>query len=101
MLDQATSDQERHELLNILCKMCSRQRMLPKVMHVGHLTGELVEADSGGHAVIFRAQRNNRSVAVKTIRITMNSDFDKCHSVNKLTFIYLKGFLTIGFVGIL
>lgn len=57
-------------------------------MHVeGGLTTELVEAERGGHATIFRAQHNNRSVAVKTIRITMSSDFDKCHSVSTSTFV--------------
>ena len=85
MLDRARLDQERHELLNILCKMCSRQRMLPNSMHVGRLTGELVEAERGGNTVVFRAQHNNRSVAVKTIRITMSCDFDKRHSVSMST----------------
>ena len=61
--------------------MCSRQRVLPQSMHLGRLTGELVEAERGGHATIFQTQHNNRQVAVKTIRVTMSSDFDRCHSV--------------------
>lgn len=86
----------------MLCKMCSRQRILPKSMHVdGGLTGELVEMERGGHATIFLAQHNNISVAIKTIRVNMNSDFDKCHSVNTPNFIYLKSFLTMRFAGIL
>lgn len=96
-----TFDRERHELLNDLCKMCSRQRMLPKSMHLtGGLTGELVEEDSGGYAVISRAQHKNLPVAVKTVRIT-SSNFDECHRVNALASMYLEGFLTMGFVGIL
>ena len=71
--------------------------MLPKSMRVvGRPTGELVEADRGGHTVIFRAQHNNRTVAIKTIRVTMTSDFEKCHSVNTSTFILLESFLTCG-----
>ena len=62
--------------------------MLPNSMHMaGSLTRELVEAERGGHATIFRARHNNRQVAVKTIRVT-SSDFDKCHSVNMTTFTY-------------
>ncbi|KAF9784423.1 kinase-like domain-containing protein [Thelephora terrestris] len=57
--------------------MCSRRRMLPRSMHtVIRLTGEPVEAIRGGQSVIFRAQHRGRQVAVKTIRITMSSDFD-------------------------
>ena len=71
-------------------------------MHVeGGLTGELIEAERGGNATIFRAQHNNCLVAVKTIRVTMNSDFDKCHSVSSWTFMYLKCCPTMRFVGIL
>ncbi|KAF9789222.1 kinase-like domain-containing protein [Thelephora terrestris] len=78
-LDRATCDQERRELLNSLCKTCDRLRMLPKSMHLeGRPTEGLVEVNSGGHAVIFRAEHSGRSVAVKTIRIT-SSTFDKCH----------------------
>ena len=76
--------------------------MLPKSMHLGAcLTGELVEAVHGGQAVIYQAQHNNHLVAVKTIRINMSSDFDKCYSVNGLTFTCLENFLTVEFVGIL
>ena len=70
-------------------------------MHVdGPLTGELVEAERGGHATIFQTKHNNRQVAVKTIRITMNCDFDQCHSVGA-PIICLESFLTMGTVGIL
>ena len=101
MMDHATRDQERHELFNILCKTCSRLRMLPKSTRMGgRLTGELVEMDSGGHAVIFRARYNNRSVAIKTIRVT-TSNFDRCHSVSATTSTHLESFLKMRFVGIL
>ena len=71
-------------------------------MHVeGPLTGELVEAERGGHATIFQTKHNNRQVAVKTIRITMNCDFHKCHSVSTSVSMRLESFLTMGTVGIL
>ena len=68
--------------------------MLPKEMHVGRLIGQLVEEYHGGRAVIFRAQRNNHQVAIKIMRVTMCSDFDKCRSVSTSTFMSLEGFLT-------
>ena len=69
-------------------------------MHVeGPLNGELVEAERGGHATIFQTKHNNRQVAVKTIRITMNRDFDKCHSVRTSVSMRLEIFLTMGTVG--
>ena len=70
-------------------------------MHMGGcLTGELIEMDSGGHAVISQALYKNRSVAVKTIRVT-TSNFDRRHSVSATTVTYLESFLTVRFVGIL
>jgi hypothetical protein len=67
MLDHMACDEDRHKLLNILCKMCSRQRMIPKSMHVGgRPSGELIEEYHAGHATISRAEHNGRPVAVKT-----------------------------------
>ena len=63
-------------------------------MHVGRLTEQLVEEYHGGRAVVFRARRKNHQVAVKIMRVTMCSDFDKCHSVSTSTFMSLEGFLT-------
>ena len=76
-------DQDRHGLLNILCKMCSRQRMVPKSMLAGeHLNGELIEEYEGGHATIYRGVHEGRPVAVKVMRVYATSDSDKCCSVN-------------------
>jgi hypothetical protein len=59
-------------------------------MHVlGGITGELVEAERGGNSIIFQAQHNDCTVAVKAIRITMNTDFDNCYSVSLLNFMCL------------
>ena len=78
-------DQDRHELLNILCKMCSRQRMIPKSMHMDkRLNGELIEEYDGGHATIFRGEHKDRPVAVKVVRVYLTSDFGKCFSVRAL-----------------
>ena len=82
-LENMTCDRNRHELLNILCKICSRNRITPKSMHVNkRLTGKLVEEYSGGQATVFRAERHGCQVAVKMVRIYMTSDFGKCLSVS-------------------
>ena len=84
MLDHMACDEDRHKLLNILCKMCSRQRMIPKSMHVGErLNGELIVEYNGGQAIVYRAEHNGRAVAVKTVRIYLTSDFSKCLSVSR------------------
>ena len=84
MLDHMVCDEDRHKLLNILCKMCSRKQMIPKSMHVDkHLNGELIEKYYGGQAIISRAEHNGRPVAVKTVRIYLTSDFSKCFSVSR------------------
>ena len=84
MLDHMVCGEDRHQLLNMLCKVCSRQRMIPKSMYtVERLNGELVEEYDGGHAIISRAEHNGRRVAVKTVRIYLTSDFGKCFSVSK------------------
>jgi len=84
MLGHMACDEGRHKLLNILCKMCSRQRMIPKSMHMAErLSGKLVEEYDGGHAIVSRAEHNGRPVAVKVMRIYLTSDFDECFSVSR------------------
>jgi len=86
MLDNTVCGQDRHELLNILCKMCSRQRIIPKSMHMPNcLDGELTEVYDGGHANLFRGEHKGRAVAIKILRLYLTSDFDKCCSVSILT----------------
>ena len=81
-LDRMACDQDRHGLLNILCKMCCRHRMIPKSMLVGeHLNGELIEEYDGGQATVFRGKYKDRPVAVKTVHIYVTSDLGKCFSV--------------------
>ena len=101
MLDHMVCDEDRHKLLNILCKTCSRQRIIPKSMHVDErLNGELIEECNGGHATVFRTEHNGRAVAVKTARIYLTSDFDKCLSVSVAHTLH-KSLLTAAFIGIL
>ena len=58
-------------------------------MHVKrHLIGELVEADYGGYAIVFRTRYKDRQVAVKTMRICISSNFDERLGVNMLTTTY-------------
>ena len=85
MLDHIECDQDRHELLNALCKMCSRQRTIPDSMRIGNcLNGELIEEYDGGQANIFRGKHKGRPVAVKIMRLYLTSDFHKCLSVKTL-----------------
>jgi len=89
MLDHIVSDRDRHDLLNILCKLCSRQRMIPKSMHMTNcLNGELIEEYDGGHASVFRDKHEGCPVAIKIVRLYLTSDFDKSLSV-KILFLYL------------
>ena len=85
MLDDVICDRDRHDLLNILCKMCSRQRMIPKSMRMDNcVNGELIEECNGGYATVFRGEHKGRPVAVKIVRVYLTNDFDKCLSVNTL-----------------
>jgi len=43
-------DRERVKLLNKLCKICSRHRVVPKSMHVPDYTESSVEVECGGFA---------------------------------------------------
>lgn len=84
MLDHMACDEDRHKLLNILCKTCSRQRMIPNSMRVdGRLNGELTEECRGGYATVFKAEHRGYIVAVKTVRIYLTSDFGKCFRVGR------------------
>lgn len=79
MLDNTACDQDRHELLNILCKMCSRQKAIPRSMHmVNCLEGELIEKYDGGYGTVFRGEHKGRAVAIKIPHICLTSDLDKC-----------------------
>ncbi|KAF9643193.1 kinase-like protein [Thelephora ganbajun] len=81
MLDHTVCDRNWHELLNILCKVCSRQLMIPKSMHMGNcLDGELVEKYDGGHANIYKGEHKGRAVAIKIWCLYQTSDLDNCFS---------------------
>ena len=82
MLDHIVIGRDRHELLNILCKICSRQRMIPRTMlMVDCLNENLIEEYDGGQADIFRGKHKGRPVAIRIMRLYLTSDLDKCLSV--------------------
>jgi len=85
MLDNTACDRDRHKLLNTLCKMCSRQKMIPKSMHmVNCLEGELTEEYDGGQGKVFRGKHEGRAVAIKIPHLCLTSDLDKCFRVSVL-----------------
>ena len=61
-------------------------------MHVDErLNGELIEEYGGGQAIVSRTEHNGHSVAVKTMRIYLTSDFSKCLSVSRILAPHLRG----------
>lgn len=73
---------ERPEFLNSLCKMCYRQRSLPKSMVITHFP-DLSEIPQcgGGSADVYRCEYAGRHVAVKVIRVYLSRDRDREQSV--------------------
>ena len=55
-------------------------------MHmVNCLEGELIEECDGGYGKVFRGEHKGRAVAIKVLRLYLNSDLDKSFEVSKLT----------------
>jgi len=75
-------DQERTRFLNILCKMCSRQRSVPSSMHATcWYNDQTAEDRHGGFANVFKGVDRGRPVAVKVVRLYLVSDLEMCLSV--------------------
>ena len=76
------SDRERTRFLNMLCKMCSHQRSVPKSMRIPDCSYEqIVDECRGGYADIFRGEDRGRSVAIKVIRLYLSDDLEMRLSV--------------------
>jgi len=78
------SDQERLRLLNELCKMCSRHRVIPTPMHIPDCSEGSVEVESGGFADVSQGTYEGRKVAIKVVRLYITSDLDTIRSVSVL-----------------
>ena len=73
---------ERPGVLNALCKMCYRQRSLPKSMIItGSLDIPAIPHAGGGCADVYQSKHNERPVAIKSIRTFIRSNQDLCSSV--------------------
>lgn len=76
------SDQERMELINKLCKTCSRQRLLPKSMHIPDCLNKSSKIRSyGGNADVWESTYKGRRVAVKVLRVSTTDGLDVIRSV--------------------
>ncbi|KAF9646136.1 kinase-like protein [Thelephora ganbajun] len=70
-------DEERLTLFNKLCKTCSRQRLLPRSMHISDYSWDPMDNDChGGHANVSQCTYKGRRVAVKVPRVYDTSDSD-------------------------
>jgi len=75
-------DRERVKLLNKLCKICSRHRVVPKSMNIPDCSTNSVEVECGGFANVSQGTYNGRQVAVKVVRMYITSDLDAILSVS-------------------
>jgi len=79
------SDRERLKLLNELCKLCSRHRVIPKSMHIPDCSEDSAEVECGGFADVSQGTYNGRRVAIKVVRAYVTSDLDLIRSVSVLS----------------
>jgi len=77
-------DRDRLKLLNKLCKTCSRNRVIPKSMHIPDCSEGSVEVECGGFANVSRSAYEGRLVGVKAVRVYVTSDLDVILSVSPL-----------------
>lgn len=70
------------ELINKLCKTCSRKRLLPNSMHIPDCLDESSEVRSqGGNADVWESIYKGQRVAVKVLRVYATNDLDIVLSV--------------------
>jgi len=86
------SDRERLKLFNKLCKTCSRNRVIPKSMHIPDCSQGATEVTSGGYADVSQGVYQGRRVAIKVVRVYITSDLGVILSVSPLpVLLYLYG----------
>ena len=79
------SDRERRKLFNTLCKTCSRNRVIPKSMHIPDCSKGSVGVEWGGYANVSQSTCEGRQVAVKVVRVYVTSDLNAILSVSPLS----------------
>jgi len=77
-------DHDRLKLFNKLCKTCSRNRVIPKSMHIPDCSEGSVEVECGGFANVSQSTYEGRRVAIKAVRVYVTSDLDVILSVSLL-----------------
>jgi len=82
--DYTLPDRELVKLLNKLCKICTRYRVVPKSMNFPDCSKNFVEVECGGFANVSQSTYEGRQVAVKVVRMYITSDLDAILSVSLL-----------------
>ena len=76
------SDQQRLKLLDILCKTCSRHRLIPESMLIPDCSKGSVEVSCGGFANVSQGTYQGHRVAIKVVRVYIVGDLDIIFSVS-------------------
>ncbi|KAF9649109.1 kinase-like protein [Thelephora ganbajun] len=64
----AISDRERVKLFNKLCKTCSKNRVIPKSMHIPDCSEDAMQVYAGGFGTVSRSTYEGHRVAVKAVQ---------------------------------
>jgi hypothetical protein len=84
MLEEGdVSLKDQPEVLNALGKMCCRLKTIPDSMHINICPVDPMDEEYGrGCATVYRGEHRGRSVAIKTLRLYLTSDFEECFGVS-------------------
>ena len=74
----------RQKCLSVLCKICGRQALLPRSLRIPVCYDRSDDPlYTGGFADVWMGEYQGTKVAVKVLRVSESSDFDKITSVGR------------------
>ena len=84
MLEEGdVSFKDQPEVLNAMGKMCRRLKTIPDSMRIENCTIDPMDEECGGGcATVCRGKYRGRSVAIKTLRLYLTSDFEEYFGVS-------------------